>query len=92
MKIKNILLGYHIILTIIFVYIFIQFLTMKRTNTIYKFYSDYIMNKFCIILYVFLILIILRYDSYTAILLFILIIIPFKFVYKDSVFLFAFFR
>ena len=83
MKMKNILLGYHIILTIIFVYIFIQFLTMKRTNTIYKFYSDYIMNKYCIILYIFLTLIILKYDNFTGILLLILIIAPFKCAIKE---------
>ena len=77
------LIIYRLAITVIFVYIFIQFLTMKRSNFVYKFYSDYIMNKFCIILYILLILIIMRYDSYTAILLFILIIIPFKFVYKE---------
>jgi len=80
---KNILLGYHIILTIIFVYIFIQFLTMKRTNKIYKFYSDYIMNKYCIILYIFLTLLIMKYDSFTGILLLILIIAPFKCALKE---------
>ena len=77
------LIIYRLAITVIFVYIFIQFLTMKRSNFVYKFYSDYIMHKFCILLYVFLILIIMKYDSYTAILLFILIIIPFKFVYKE---------
>ena len=56
---------------------------MKRTNFIYKFYNDYIMNKYCIILYIFLILLVMRYDSYTSVLLFILIIVPFKFVYKE---------
>ena len=80
---KNIILTYHIILTIIFVYIFIQFLTMKRTNKIYKFYSDYIMNKYCIILYIFLTLLILKYDNFTAILLLILIIAPFKCAIKE---------
>jgi len=74
---------YRFILTFIFIYIFIQFLTMKRTNFVYKFYSDYIMNKYCIILYILMILLVMRYDSYTAILLFILVVIPFKFVYKE---------
>jgi hypothetical protein len=83
MKMKNIILTYHIILTIIFVYIFIQFLTMKRSNIIYKFYSDYIMNKYCIIIYIFLSLIIFNYDSFTSILLLILIIAPFKSAIKE---------
>ena len=74
---------YRFTITFIFIYIFIQFLTMKRTNFVYKFYSDYIMNKYCIILYILIILLVMRYDSYTAILLFILVIIPFKFVYKE---------
>ena len=80
---KNIILGYHIILTILFVYIFIQFLTMKRSNKIYKFYSDYIMNKYCIILYMFFILLILKYDSFTSIILLILVIAPFKCAIKE---------
>ena len=83
MKMKNIILGYHIILTILFVYIFIQFLTMKRSNKIYKFYSDYIMNKYCIILYMFFILLILKYDSFTSIILLILVIAPFKCAIKE---------
>jgi len=83
MKLKNIILAYHVILTIIFVYIFIQFLTMKRSNAIYKFYSDYIMNKYCIIVYFLLILLISKYDSFTSILLLILIIAPFKCSIKE---------
>ena len=83
MKLKNIILGYHIIITFIFVYIFIQFLTMKRKNKIYKFYSDYIMNKYCIIVYILLTLLIMKYDSYTSILLLILIIAPFKCAIKE---------
>ena len=74
---------YRFTITFIFIYIFIQFLTMKRTNFVYKFYSDYIMNKYCIILYILMILLVMRFDSYTAILLFILVIMPFKFVYKE---------
>jgi len=83
MKMTNIILGYHIILTILFVYIFIQFLTMKRSNKIYKFYSDYIMNKYFIILYMFFILLILKYDSFTSIILLILVIAPFKCAIKE---------
>ena len=80
---KNSVIIYRIIISILFVYIFIQFLTMKRTNAIYRFYTDYIMNKYCIILYVLLILLTLRYDNFTAIILFILVIIPFKFSIKE---------
>ena len=75
---KNIKLYYHLIITFMFVYIFIQFLTLKQTNYIYKFYTDYIMNKYCIIIYISLLFCIIKYDTYTAILLFILIIGPFK--------------
>ena len=71
-------LYYHLIITFMFVYIFIQFLTLKKTNYIYKFYTDYIMNKYCIIIYISLLFVIAKYDTYTAILLFILIIGPFK--------------
>jgi hypothetical protein len=75
---KNFKLYYHLIITFMFVYIFIQFLTLKQTNYIYKFYTDYIMNKYCIIIYISLLFCIMKYDTYTAILLFILIIGPFK--------------
>ena len=51
MKIKNGIIIYHCILIIIFVYIFVQFLTMKSNNAIYNFYTKYVMNKYCIILY-----------------------------------------
>ena len=83
LKIKNSVLIYRMIVSILFVYIFIQFLTMKRTNVIYRFYTDYIMNKYCIILYVLLILLTLRYDNFTAIILFLLVIIPFKCSIKE---------
>ena len=80
---KNTILVYHCIITIIFVYIFVQFLTMKRSNAIYDFYSKYIMNKYCIILYMLLLLIIMRYDKFTSILLLIMIISPFKCAIKE---------
>ena len=41
---KNIKLYYHLTITLIFIYIFIQFLTLKQSNSIYKFYVNYIMN------------------------------------------------
>jgi len=80
---KNIFVSYHIILTFIFVYIFSQFLNMKKTNNVYKFYNDYIMNKYCIFLYILFVFGIMYYDNYTAILLFILIILPFKCSFKE---------
>jgi hypothetical protein len=83
MKLSNARIYYHLIITIGFVYIFIQFLTMKRTNIIYKTYTDYIMNKYCLILYILLLLLVGRYDGYTAVLLFILVMIPFKCAYKE---------
>ena len=75
---KNLKLFYYFIITLLFVYIFVEFLTLKNTNNIYKFYTDYIMNKYCLILYICLLFIILKYDTYTTVLLFILIIGPFR--------------
>ena len=83
MKIKNGIIIYHCILIIIFVYVFVQFLTMKRNNIVYGFYSKYIMNKYCIILYLFFVLLIMKYDKFTAILLLIMIISPFKCAIKE---------
>ena len=75
---KNIKLIYHLIITILFVYIFVQFLTLKHTNYIYNFYTKYVMNKYCIIIYISLLFFLIKYDTYTTILLFLLIIGPFK--------------
>jgi len=83
MKMKNIIIGYHCLITIVFIYIFIEFLTMKKSNLIYKIYTDYIMNKYCIILYLLLVILITKYDKFTAILLIILIIAPFKCAIKE---------
>ena len=75
---RNLKLLYYFIITLLFVYIFVQFLSLKHTNHIYKFYTDYIMNKYCLIIYICLLFIILKYDTYTTVLLFILIIGPFR--------------
>ncbi len=75
---KNLKLFYHLLITILFVYIFIQFLTLKNSNYIYHFYTKYVMDKYCLLLYISLLFIIVKYDIYTTILLFILIIGPFK--------------
>lgn len=77
------ILYYHLGITFVFIYVFIQFLTMKRSNLIYRVYADYIMNKYCLILYILLIMFIIRIDSYTGVLLFILVMVPFRFVYKE---------
>lgn len=74
----NYLFWYHLIITIIFIYIFIQFLTLKRSNLIFKIYADYILNKYCLFLYIIISLLIMKYDTYTSILLLILIIAPIK--------------
>lgn len=80
---QDIKLIYHCLIILLFVYIFIQFLTLKTSNNVYKFYNDYIMNKYCLILYICLLLLVMNYDKYTGILLFILIIGPIKCSYKE---------
>lgn len=80
---KKLLFWYRITITIIFVYIFVQFLIMKRENIIYRVFADYIFNKYCIILYIILSLLIMKFDIYTSILLLILIIGPFKISLKE---------
>lgn len=81
---KNYLLLYHIIITCIFIYVYVNFLTMKSSNIIYKLYTNYILNKYCLILYVALLIIIWKYfDIYTAILLLLLIISPFNMSLKE---------
>ena len=80
---NNKLYYYQLIITIIFVYIFIQFLTLKRNNIVYKIYADYILNKYCLILYIIMSILIMKYDTYTGILLLILIISPFKIAIKE---------
>jgi len=80
---EKVMLGYHTIITIIFVYVFVQFLTLKRTNIIFKIYADYILNKYCLILYILLSVLIMKYDAYTGILLLVLVIAPFKVAVKE---------
>ena len=69
---------YYILITLVFIYIFVQFLTMKRCNWVYRVYTDYIMNKYCFLLYLFLAVLIMKVDMYTSVLLIILAIGPFK--------------
>ena len=75
---KNQQLWYHTFITIVFVYIFYNLLTMKKTNFVYKFWYEYIMNKYCFILYIILSLFILLRDSYTGALLLVLAVGTFK--------------
>ena len=58
-------------------------MSMKRNNFIYNFYNEYVMNKYCIFIYIIAILILMYLDKYIAILLFILIVIPYRFVFKE---------
>lgn len=80
---KSSQLWFHSFITVIFVYIFYNLLTMKKTNVIYGFWNVYIMNKYCFILYIFISLFILRLDSYTGILLLVLAIGTFKSAIKE---------
>ncbi len=88
MKINNILnkkqqLWYHLMITILFIYVFYNLLTMRKTNIIYGFWHSYVMNKYCFILYMFLALFILTIDSYTGILLLVLAIGTFRTAFKE---------
>ena len=80
---KKVLFWYYVFITIVFVYIFVQFLSLKRCNIVYKIFADYILNKYCTIIYIILSLVIMKYDFYTGILLLILIIGPFKASLKE---------
>lgn len=81
--IKINLFWYHLFITIIFIYVFTQFLTLKRSNFIYRIFADYVMNRYCIILYLVFSILIMKYDCYTSILLIILVIAPFKTSLKE---------
>jgi len=76
-------LLYHFIITVVFVYIFYNMLTMKNTNVVYRFWNTYITNKYCFILYILLSLFILLQDSYTGVLLLVLAIGTFKTSIKE---------
>lgn len=83
LKNKSLQLWYHLAITIVFIYIFYNLLTMKKSNFIYGFWHEYIMNKYCFILYLLLSLFILRLDSYTGVLLLVLAIGTFKSAIKE---------
>jgi len=75
---KNLKIFYHFVITIVFVIVFYNLLTMKTKNVVYGFWHYYITNKYCFILYLLLSLFILSLDSYTGILLLVLAIGTFK--------------
>jgi hypothetical protein len=76
-------LWYHIAITILFIYVFYNLLSMRKTNTIYGFWYSYVMNKYCFILYILISLFILTLDSYTGVLLLVLAIGTFKAAFKE---------
>ena len=80
---KKAKIFYHFIITILFVYVFIKFMSKKENNYIYNLFIKYIMNRYCIILYILFLIIIMRYDKYTAVLLFIILIIPYRSSFKE---------
>ena len=75
---KNQAVFYHLGITLVFIYIFYNLLSMRKKNMIYRFWHEYITNKYCFILYLILSLFILTLDSYTGILLLVLAIGTFK--------------
>lgn len=80
---NNILWIYHIIITGLFVYILVQFLSMQSANPVYRFYTTYLMNTYYLLLYLVLCVIIYQYDKYSAVLMALLIIPPFKIAHKE---------
>ena len=82
MKNTNIF-WFHFLITIIFIYVFYQLLSMKNSNPIYHFWSKYIMNHYCFILYMLLSIYIVKIDSYIGVLLIVLGIGSFKSAIKE---------
>lgn len=73
----------HILATVIFIYILLQFLSMTNDNVIYKFYTQYLMNRYYLLLYLILCVVLYQYDKYIAVLMALLIIPPFKIAHKE---------
>lgn len=74
---------YHIIITVLFVYVLVQFLSMHSANPIYRFYTTYLMNTYYLLIYLILCVVIYQYDKYSAVLMALLIIPPFKIAHKE---------
>lgn len=74
---------YYFIITILFVYILVEFLTLSEKNWVYHFYSEYILNSYCLILYIVVSLFIFRLDRFTGVLLFLLLMGPVKVAVKE---------
>ncbi len=56
---------------------------MRRSNIIYRYWSEYVMNRYCFILYILLAILIFTKDSYTGILLLVLAVGSFKTAFKE---------
>lgn len=76
-------LLFHSLVTLIFIYIFYQILSMRKSNGIYYFWSEYVLNKYCFICYLLLSIYIFTLDSYIGLLLLILAIASFKTASKE---------
>lgn len=74
---------YHLLITIGFIYIFYQLLSMRKTNCIYRYWSEYVLNRYCFILYILLALYIFTRDSYTGMLMLVLGVASFKTAFKE---------
>lgn len=77
------ILIYHLIITILFVYLFYQLISMRKTNIVYRYWSEYVMNRYCFILYILLSIFIFTKDSYTGVLLLVLAVGSFKTAFKE---------
>lgn len=80
---NNTLWIYHTIITVLFVYVLVQFLSMQNANPIYRFYTTYLMNTYYLLIYLILCVVIYQYDKYSAVLMALLIIPPFKIAHKE---------
>jgi hypothetical protein len=80
---KNMKLKIDILATCIFVYVFYHLLSMKKSNMVYYIWSEYVMNKYCFILYIILSCLIIKLDSYIGILLLVLAIGSYKIATKE---------
>jgi hypothetical protein len=82
-KRSDLKLIYHLVITVVFIYLFYQLLSMRRSNMIYLYWSEYVMNRYCFILYILLSIFIFTKDSYTGILLLVLAVGSYKTAFKE---------
>ena len=76
-------LLFHLLVTMLFIYIFYQLLSMKKSNNVYYIWSEYVLNKYCFICYLLLSIYIFTLDSYIGLLLLILAIASFRIANKE---------